>query len=76
MLDEPTIPSGHGEAFHDAFARLHREFEKDVRAYKAGEPWNCDGSKYANVKDGRTGLAFIEATVESSKNGGAWTDMP
>lgn len=76
LLDEPTIPSGHPEAFHDAFARLHREFEKDVRAFKAGEAWNCDGSKYANVKDGRTGLAFIEATVESSKNGGAWTDMP
>lgn len=76
LLDEPTIPSGHGEAFHDAFARLHREFEKDVRAHKAGEPWKCDGSKYANVRDGRTGLAFIEATVASSKNGGAWTELP
>lgn len=76
LLDEPTIPSGHGEAFHDAFARLHREFEKDVRAFKAGEAWNCDGSKYANVQDGRTGLAFIDAAVASSKNGGAWTEMP
>ncbi len=31
LLAEPTIPSGHPEAFHDAFARLHRCFEADVR---------------------------------------------
>lgn len=76
LLDEPTIPSGHVEAFHDAYARLHREFEKTVRAYKAGEEWACDGSRYANVDDGRTGLAFIEAAVESSKNDAKWTKIP
>jgi predicted dehydrogenase len=76
LLDEPTIPFGHCEAFHDAFARLHREFEKDVRKFKAGESWSCDGSKYANVADGRQGLAFIEAAVESGKNRGAWTKLP
>jgi predicted dehydrogenase len=75
LLDEPTIPSGHVEGLHDAFARLHREFEKDVRAFKAGEAWNCDGSKYANVEDGRMGLAFIDATVASAKNSNAWTDV-
>lgn len=75
LLNEPTIPAGHVEAFHDAFARLHREFEKDVRRFKAGEKWACDGSKYANVNDGRMGLAFIDATVASSKNNNAWTDV-
>jgi len=72
LMKEPTIPSGHGEAFHDAFARLHREFEKDVRAYKAGQPWSCDGSKYANILDGRMGLAFIDACLKSSAADGAW----
>jgi predicted dehydrogenase len=72
LLKEPTIPAGHGEAFHDAFARLHREFEKDVRAYQAGGPWNCDGGKYASILDGRTGLAFIDACLKSSANDGAW----
>ncbi len=75
LLDEPTIPFGHVEAFHDAYARLHREFEKDVRKFKAGEKWSCDGSKYANVADGRIGLQFIEAAVASSKNEGAWTKL-
>lgn len=75
LLDEPTIPSGHVEGLHDAFARLHREFEKDVRAFKAGEAWNCDGSKYANVEDGRMGLAFIDAAVTSQANDNAWTPV-
>ena len=75
LLDEPTIPFGHVEAFHDAYARLHREFEKDVRAWQAGETWNCDGSRYANIDDGRMGLAFIDAAVKSHQNNNDWTKV-
>lgn len=75
LLSEPTIPPGHVEGLHDAFARLHREFEKDVRAYQAGQPWSGDGSKYANIHDGRMGLAFIDAAVASHKADNAWTDV-
>jgi predicted dehydrogenase len=67
LLKEPTIPSGHGEAFHDAFARLHREFEKDVRLYNDGKPFKCDGSRYANIHDGVKHMKFIEAAVRSAK---------
>jgi len=76
LMAEPTIPSGHPEAFHDAFARLHRCFEADVRKWKAGKAFKCDGAKYANVEDGWTGIAFIETCVKSSKKKGAWTPMP
>ena len=76
LMAEPTIPAGHPEAFHDAFARLHRCFEVDVRKYNAGEPFTCDGSKYANVHDGHTGIAFIDACIKSSKKKGSWTPMP
>jgi predicted dehydrogenase len=76
LLAEPTIPAGHPEAFHDAFARLHRSFEADVRRWKAGEKFNSDGSKYANVEDGWTGLAFIETAVKSSASNGKWTKFP
>jgi len=75
LMAEPTIPSGHPEAFHDAFARLHRCFEADVRAYNAGKEWKDDGSKYANVEDGRTGIAFIATAIESSQQNGAWVAM-
>jgi len=75
LMKEPTIPSGHGEAFHDAFARLHRCFEADVRAYQEKRPFKDDGSKYANVDDGRMGMYFIGKAVESSSKGGAWVEM-
>jgi hypothetical protein len=75
-MAEPTIPPGHPEAFHDAFARLHRCFEADVRAYNAGQPFQNDGSKYANVEDGRIGIAFIEAAVRSHLKDAAWVDVP
>lgn len=76
LMEEPTIPSGHPEAFHDAFARLHRCFEADVRKYQAGQPFQCDGTKYANVEDGWMGMAFIKTCLESSAHQGAWTPMP
>ena len=76
LMAEPTIPSGHPEAFHDAFARLHRCFEDDVRKYHAGQSFTCDGSKYATVADGRTGIALIEAALKSSENSGSWVRMP
>ncbi len=72
LLKEPRIPSGHPEGFHDAYARLHREFEKDIRAWKAGKPYSYEHDRYATVLDGRMGLAFIDAALKSNANGGAW----
>ena len=46
LLAEPTIPAGHPEAFHDAFARLHRSFEADVRKWKAGQEVQCRATDY------------------------------
>ncbi|MCX8158003.1 MAG: Gfo/Idh/MocA family oxidoreductase [Verrucomicrobiae bacterium] len=76
LLDEVTIPPGHPEAFHDAFARLHRCFEADIRKWKATGKVTIDGSKYANIEDGWMGLAFIETAVKSASKKGAWVKMP
>jgi predicted dehydrogenase len=76
LMAEPTIPSGHPEAFHDAFARLHRCFEADIRQWQTTGKVLIDGSKYANIADGWTGLAFIETAVKSAAKKGAWTKMP
>jgi len=67
---EATIPAGHPEGFHDAYARLHRSFEGDVRRYNAGRPFRCDGSRYANVRDGLAHMRFVEGAVASSRRGG------
>lgn len=76
LMAEPTIPSGHPEGFHDAFARLHRCFEADVRKWKDGKKFDTSGAKYATVDDGWMGIAFIETCVKSSKKKGGWTPMP
>jgi predicted dehydrogenase len=76
LMAEPTVPAGHPEAFHDAYARLHRSFEADVRKWKAGEKFACDGAKYANVEDGWVGIAFVETCLKSNAQKGAWTPMP
>jgi predicted dehydrogenase len=75
LLDEPTIPSGHVEGFHDAFARLHRFFEEDVRAFQAGVYEPEQGSRYATVDDGRLGIAFLQGAVESNQNDHSWVSF-
>jgi predicted dehydrogenase len=76
LMAEPTLPSGHGEGFHDAFARLHRCFEADVRKWQSGGRFAPDGSQYATVEDGWMGMAFLATCVKSSRKQGAWTPMP
>jgi hypothetical protein len=75
-LREPTIPAGHPEAFHDAFARLHRFFEADIRAWQKGSNPKGAGIDYASVEDGWTGMAFLATCLKSSAKKGAWTPMP
>ena len=76
LLREPTVPAGHPEAFHDAFARLHRFFEADVRTWKAGKKFTGAGSNYASVEDGWMGMAFIATCLKSARKKSAWTPMP
>jgi len=75
LLNEPTIPWGHSEGFHDAFARLHRCFEADVRAFQLGRYEPVDGSTYATVDDGVIGMRFVKRAVESSRNGNSWVNF-
>ena len=76
LMAEPTVPAGHPEAFHDAFARLHRCFEADIRKWQATGKVDIDGSQYANIDDGWMGLAFIDTCVKSASKKGAWAKMP
>jgi predicted dehydrogenase len=76
LLKEPTIPSGHPEAFHDAYARLHRFFEADIRAWQKGEPQQGAGVNYASIDDGWMGMAFLAACLKSSAKKGAWASLP
>lgn len=66
LLSESKVPSGHAEGFHDAFARLHRAFEDDVRSWQRGGSPRFAGLRYASVDDGVKHMRFIAAAVKSS----------
>ena len=68
------LPSGHPEAFIEAFANVYREAARAIRAEveKQSMP---EGLDFPTVDDGVEGMAFIAAAVESAKAGGVWTKM-
>ncbi|WZO98758.1 Gfo/Idh/MocA family oxidoreductase [Isosphaeraceae bacterium EP7] len=68
------VPAGHPEGFHEALANLHRTLEWTIRGQRgetAPTPYDHPG-----IVDGVAGMAFIEAAVASSKQEGAWVDVP
>ncbi len=67
LLQMSTLPSGHGEAFHDAFRRLYEGFELDVRRWKTGEDkmGNDAGTTYAGIDDGIAHMRFIDMAVRA-----------
>jgi len=69
------LPSGHPEAFFEAFANIYvaaYDAMVDVAQGKAIERVN---TVYPNVHDGVEGMHFIEQCVASSSQNGAWVSM-
>jgi predicted dehydrogenase len=68
-------PAAHPEGYLEAFANIYRNFANHIRAVKAGETPDALVTDYPKIDDGIRGMAFIEATVQSSKDGAVWTKM-
>ncbi len=69
------LPSGHPEAFLEAFANVYTAAYADMIVRAGGK--NFDGAKslYPNVSDGVDGMNFITQCVASSSEGGAWRSL-
>jgi predicted dehydrogenase len=65
-------PTGHPEAFIEAFANVYREIFKAIRSNQGGPDAAFD---FPSVRDGARGVRFIEKTVESSKSAAKWTSF-
>ena len=66
------LPSGHPEAFFEAFANIYRAAYDSMILRAEGKPFPTKDTVYPNVHDGAEGMFFIEQCVSSSKEGGAW----
>src|SRR5262249_35827344 len=61
------LPSGHPEAFLEAFANIYTAAYADMIARAGGQKFDGGNSLYPNVADGVDGMNFITQSVASSK---------
>ena len=69
------LPSGHPEAFFEAFANVYRFAYDDMVLRAAGKSFERKNTIYPNVYDGIEGMYFIQQSVASSQQGGAWLPL-
>ncbi|MFP6598559.1 MAG: Gfo/Idh/MocA family oxidoreductase [Candidatus Hydrogenedentota bacterium] len=70
------IPSGHPEAFLEAFANIYKNATDVMRAKLLREKPDPLALDFPNVDDGLRGMLFIETAVKSSKAKQKWVKMP
>lgn len=68
------IPSGHPEGYLEGFATIYSEAAAAIRAARGSEALD-PAVIYPTIDDGVKGVAFIEAAVESSRQGAAWVKL-
>ena len=67
------LPTGHPEAFIEAFANVYLGVAAHIRALQAGsEPDSLDAD-YPHLEDGARGVRFIEKVVQSAASTAKWT---
>ncbi len=67
------LPSGHPEAFFEAFANIYRNFTDTIRASIEGRDPTELELDFPDVEDGVRGMQFIDAVVKSN---GQWVKFP
>jgi hypothetical protein len=68
------MPGGHPEGYIEGFANIYRDAAELIAARRDGrQPDAAAAALTPNVLDGARGVAFIEASVASSRDNGAWT---
>lgn len=69
------LPSGHPEAFFEAFANVYRSAYDAMAARALGQAFESKNTVYPNVYDGVEGMYFIQQCVASSQENGAWLPL-
>lgn len=69
------LPSGHPEAFFEAFANVYSAAFDDMAKRASGESTERRDTVYPNVYDGVEGMYFIQQCVNSSQEGAAWLPL-
>jgi len=68
-------PAGHPEGYLEGFANIYKNFANHILSLEAKTPPNPLDTDYPKIDDGIRGMAFIDAVVQSSAQGGVWTAL-
>ncbi|MGN6356221.1 MAG: Gfo/Idh/MocA family protein [Novosphingobium sp.] len=71
ILALQRTPGGHPEGYLEAFANIYRSFGEQIRGAAAGE----DEPGYATMDDALSGMNFLRAALQSSRDGAVWVDL-
>ena len=69
------LPSGHPEAFFEAFSNIYAAAFDAMVLRAEGKPFERRDTIYPNIHDGVEGMYFIQQCVESSQQGAAWLPL-
>jgi predicted dehydrogenase len=69
------LPSGHPEAFFEAFANIYRAAYDSMALRAAGQKFPTTDTVYPNINDGVEGMYFIQQCVASSAADAAWVPL-
>ncbi len=69
------LPSGHPEAFLEAFANIYNATYDDIIRKLNGDKFAGKNTLYPNVYDGVDGMNFITRCVSSSIENGNWVNL-
>ena len=68
------IPAGHPEGYLEAFATIYSEVAAAIAARQSGVGSGAD-VLFPGMDDGVAGVAFVDAAIRSSREGGVWVTL-
>ena len=69
------IVAGLPEGYFEAFATLYRDYADILTARQSGVPADSLALWAPTVEEGARGMAFVEAALDSHREGGRWRDF-
>lgn len=69
------VPSGHPEGYLEAFAQLYTDLAEQINAKIEKRAPNPESLLVPGVQDGVDEMKFMNAVLESSRKGSAWTAL-
>jgi predicted dehydrogenase len=68
-----SLPAGHPEGLHSAFANLYKNFITAVLMHQNGE--DSSDIDFPRVDDGINGIKFIHAVIQSAADNSSWVKI-